>query len=187
MLFLRDLQFAQLTAIDLAKHVGCNMINAKEQLSCLMTINSTILVAAISNITVPQSNITAFKNQEKNGWIFPFSVIVDEIELPVHPLKAFLTGKFNRKISVLIGATHDEWILRVLFGGTTNEPINEADYLNRFLPIATYNNTDLMNLYTPDKYDGNYSRAYVALMSQVIFICGARRMAGYIDGQPTYL
>ena len=49
---------------------------------------------------------------------------------------------------VLIGANHDEWILQILCDGTTNEPPDEADCLNRFLsPFATYKSTKVMSLY----------------------------------------
>jgi carboxylesterase type B len=66
-------------------------------------------------------------------------------------------------------------------------PTSSDDYLTRILPIITYNNSELQALYAPSQFNGNYSQAYVALLSQGYFICAARRMAGYMSGQSTYL
>ncbi|CAF4188352.1 unnamed protein product [Rotaria sp. Silwood2] len=99
-LFQRDSHFAYSTTNGLSLHLDCNMTNATQHSSYLRTIN----------------------NQMQIGWIFPFSFIVDEVEIRVHPLKSFLSGSFNH--------------------------------------------THIQNLYTPNKLNGNYSKAFVAFISQ---------------------
>jgi len=183
---LRDKSFAYSTANSLASLVGCNMTNSTEQLDCLQDVNSTLLVAAIANVSVPSSTLPPFKDQEKVGGIFPFNIIVDGVEIPVHPLQAFLSGTVNQ-VPILIGANHDEFLLRVLYEDYFYAPTSAEDYLTRILPIITYNSSKLQALYDPSQFNGNYSQAYVALLSQNFFLCSARRMAGYMSGQPTYL
>jgi para-nitrobenzyl esterase len=184
--YLRDKSYAYSIANNLASLVGCNMTNSTEQLDCLRTVNSTLLVDATANVSIPPSTSLAFKNQEKVGGVYPFSVIVDEVEIPVHPLQAFLSGKFNQ-VSMLTGANHDEFLSRVLYEKYYHPPTSAQDYLTRILPIVTYNNSKLQQLYDPSQFDGNYTQAFVALLSQTVFLCGARRMAGYTSEQPTYL
>jgi carboxylesterase type B len=67
---LRDKSFAYSTANSLASLVGCNMTNSTEQLDCLQDVNSTLLVAAIANVSVPSSTLPPFKDQEKVGEFF---------------------------------------------------------------------------------------------------------------------
>ncbi|CAF4817217.1 unnamed protein product, partial [Rotaria sp. Silwood2] len=121
-LFQHDSHFAYSTTNGLGLHLDSNMTNATQQLSYLRTINSILLVITAVNVSILSSNITAFKDQMQIGWIFPFSFIVDEVEIRVHPLKAFLSGSFNH--------------------------------------------THIQNLYTPNKLNGNYSKAFVAFISQ---------------------
>ena len=66
-------------------------------------------------------------------------------------------------------------------------PTSVEDYLSRILPLATFQHSEIQALYAPSQFNGNYSEAFVALMSQGGFLCGTRRMAGYIVGKPTYL
>ncbi|CAF4505602.1 unnamed protein product [Rotaria sp. Silwood1] len=110
----------------------------------------------------------------------------DVNKIPTHPLQIFLSGTFNR-IPILLGATHDEFLLCVLYEEYVHPPKSSEDYLNRILPIVTYNQSEIEALYTLNLFNSNYSKAFVALMSQETFICGARRMAGYMAEQPTYL
>jgi para-nitrobenzyl esterase len=184
--YLRDTSFALSTANNLAPLVGCNMTDSVQQLTCLQTVNSSLLVATIANVSTPPSMSLAFKDIEKVAAAFPFGLIVDGIEIPVHPLQAFLSGNFNH-VPILTGANHDEYLLRVLYEDYSYPPTSAEDYLTRVLPIATYNYSDVQALYALNKFNGNYSAAFVTLLSQGIFICGARRMAGYMTGQPTYL
>ncbi|CAF2392200.1 unnamed protein product [Rotaria sp. Silwood2] len=183
---LRDKSFAHSTTKDLALLVGCNMTDAVQQLACLRAVNSTLLVASIANVSIPLSTSLAFKDQEKVGGIFPFTLIVDEMEIPVHPLKAFLSGKVNQ-VPILTGANHDEFLLRTLYEEYFHPPTSTEDYLTRILPIMTYNDSILQALYAPSQFSGNYSQAFVALLSQEIYLYSARRMAGYMSEQPTYL
>jgi len=184
--YVRDKSFAYSTTNSLASLVGCNMTNLTQQLACLRTVSSTVLVAASANVTIPPSTIPVFKDQEKIGGNFPFIVIVDGVEIPIHPLQAFLSGTFSQ-VPILIGANRDEFLLRVLYEGYSHPPTSAEDYLTRILPIITYNNSELQTLYAPSQFNGNYSEAYVALLSQGFFICGARRMAGYMSRQSSYL
>ena len=186
MIYLRDKSFAYSTANNLALRVGCNMTDPVQQLDCLKSINSTKLVAAIGHLSVPSSTSLAFSNIEKVIISSPFSLIVDEIEIPVHPLRAFLSGDFNR-VRVLIGANRDEFVFRGLYDALLISPVNAQNYLTCILPIVTYNNSELQVLYDPSRFNDNYTRACVALFSEYVFICGTRRMAGYMSGQPTYL
>ncbi|CAF0978703.1 unnamed protein product [Rotaria magnacalcarata] len=184
-IYLRDKSFAYSTTQNLASLVGCNMNNTVEQLACLRAINGTLLVNSIGNVSIPISVSLAFKDQEKVSQTIPFCLIVDEVEIPIHPLQAFLLGTVNQ-VPILIGANHDEFVLRTLYEDYSHPPISAVDYLNRILPIMTYNHSEIQALYTPSQFSGNYSQAFVALLSQVMFICGSRRMAGYMSRQPTY-
>ncbi|CAF2066882.1 unnamed protein product [Rotaria magnacalcarata] len=183
---LRDKSFAYSTANNLALLFGCNMTNSSQQLDCLRAVSSTRLVAAIGNVSIPLSTSLAFKDQEKIGEAFPFGLIVDGVEIPVHPLQAFLTGQVNQ-VPTLTGANRDELLLRALYQEYFYPPTSTEDYLTRILPIAGYNNRDIQTLYAPSQFNGNYSQAFVALFSEGIFVCSARRMAGYMTEQPTYL
>ncbi|CAF0868276.1 unnamed protein product [Rotaria sordida] len=173
--YLRDKQFAHSTANELALLVECNMTDSKH-----------LLLNAAVNVPIPSSTSLAFKDQTKISGVFPFDLIVDGIEIPVHPLQAFLLGNFN-DVPILIGATQDEFLLRFLYEKYFHGPTSAEDYLTRVLPIATYNQSEVQALYALDKFNGNYSEAFVALMSQGHFLCGARLMAGYTKRQPTYL
>ncbi|CAF0959318.1 unnamed protein product [Adineta steineri] len=184
--YMRDKSFAYSVTNNLASLVGCNMTDTVQQLTCLRTINSTLLIATIANVSIPPSTSLAFKDQEKIGGTFPFSVIVDEVEIPVHPLQAFLSGTANQ-VPVLTGANHDEFLLRVMYDVYFKGPTSAEDYLTRILPIVTFNHSEIQTLYTPDRFNGNYSLAFVTLMSQQAFLCSTRRIAGYMNKQPTYL
>lgn len=61
------------------------------------------------------------------------------------------------------------------------------DYLPRILPLASFQHLEIQALYAPSQFNGNYSEAFVALMSQGGFLCGTRRMARHMVGKPTYL
>ncbi|CAF0882043.1 unnamed protein product [Adineta steineri] len=184
--FLRDKSFAYSTANNLALIFGCNMTNPSQQLDCLRAVSSTRLIAAIGNVSIPLSTSSAYKDLEKIVVPVPFGLIVDGVEIPVHPLQAFLTGKINQ-VPTLTGANRDEILLRALYEDYAYPPTSAEDYLTRILPIAAFNNRDIQALYAPDKFNGNYSRAFVALFSEGMFVCGARRTAGYITGHPKYL
>ncbi|CAF3722372.1 unnamed protein product [Rotaria sp. Silwood1] len=184
--YMYDKEFAYSITNDLAWRVGCNMTNSTEQLACLRDVNSTLLLTTMSNVSIPSSTSLIFKDQLKVIQVFPFNFIVDGVEIPTHPLQIFLSGTFNR-IPILLGATHDEFLLRVLYEENVHPPKSSEDYLNRILPIVTYNQSEIEALYTLNLFNSNYSKAFVALMSQETFICGARRMAGYMAEQPTYL
>ena len=183
---LRDESFAYSTTNNLASLVGCNMTDLVRQLDCLRGIDSTKLVAATANVSITTSTSLAFEGMEKVGGTSPFSLIVDGVEIPVHPLQAFLSGNFNQ-VPILIGANHDEFVLRVMYEALTAPPNSVQDYMTRVLPLITYNNSELQVLYHPSRFNDNYTQACVALFSQLIFICGSRRMAGYMSRQPTYL
>ncbi|CAF0897846.1 unnamed protein product [Didymodactylos carnosus] len=184
--YLRDKQFAYSTANELASLLGCNMNDSAQQLSCLRNVSSDLLVAVAANVSIPPSTVLAFKDQINIGGVPPFCLIVDGVEIPVHPLHAFLSGAFNH-VPILTGANRDEFLLRVLYEDYYHGPNSAEDYLTRILPVATYNLSQIQALYIPSQFNGNYSEAFVALMSQGGFICGARRMAGYMAGKPTYL
>ncbi|CAF3878100.1 unnamed protein product [Rotaria sp. Silwood1] len=184
--YMYDKQFAYSITNDLASRVGCNMTNSTQQLACLRNVNSTQLITTMRNVSIPSSTSLIFKDQLKVIQVYPFNFIVDGIEIPTHPLQLFLTGTFNR-VPLLLGAAHDEFVLRVLYEEYVYPPNSTEDYLTRILPIMTYNQSEIEALYNPNLFNGNYSKAFVALMSQGAFICGARRMAGYMANQPTYL
>ncbi|CAF3723874.1 unnamed protein product [Rotaria sordida] len=184
--YMYDKQFAYSVTNDLASRVGCNMTSSTQQLACLRNINSTQLITTMLNVSIPLSTSLIFKDQLKVIQVYPFNFIVDGVEIPTHPLQLFLTGTFNR-VPTLLGVTHDEFVLRVLYEEYVYPPNSTEDYLTRILPIMTYNQSEIEALYNPNLFNGNYSKAFVALMSQGAFICGARRMAGYMANQPTYL
>ncbi|CAF4401826.1 unnamed protein product [Rotaria socialis] len=100
---------------------------------------------------------------------------------------ASLVG-FNQ-VPISIGVNHDEFVLRTLYEDYYHPPISTVDYLNPILPIMTYNHSEIQALYiyTPNQFSGNYSQAFVALLSQEMHICSSRRTAGYMSRQPTYL
>ena len=183
---LRDASFGYSTANSLASLVGCNMNSSSQQLDCMRAVNITQLVLAIANVSIPRSMSLAFRDLEKIGINSPFSLIVDGVEIPVHPLEAFLVGNFN-PVPVLLGANRDEFILRGIYNGFLDPPTSVEDYLNRVLPIISYNNTEIQALYHPSRFNDNYTRACVALFSEHVFISSARRMAGYMSKKPTYL
>ncbi|CAF3898120.1 unnamed protein product [Rotaria sp. Silwood1] len=184
--YMYDKQFAYSITKDLASRVGCNITNSTQQLACLRDVNSTLLVTTMPNVSIPSSTSLIFKDQLKVIQVFPFNFIVDGVEIPAHPLQLLLSGAFNR-VPTLLGATHDEFVLRVLYEEYVHPPNSTEDYLTRILPIVTYNQSEIEALYNPSLFNGNYSKAFVALMSQGAFICAARRMAGYMAEQPTYL
>lgn len=184
--YLRDKSFAFSVATNLASIVGCNMSDVVQKLTCLRAVNSTLLMDAIANVSFPMSTSLAFKDQEKVVNTNPFLLIVDEVEIPIHPLQAFLLGKYNQ-VPLIVGANRDELLLRLLYEEYYHPPTSAEDYLTRILPIVTYNNSDIAALYTPSQFDGNYTQAFVALLSQVTFICSSRRLAGYMSGHMTYL
>ena len=162
------------------------MTDLVRQLDCLRGINSTKLVAATANVSIPTSTSLVFKGIEKVGGTSPFSLIVDGVGISVHPLQAFLSGNFNQ-VPILMGANRDEFGLRALCEELTAPPNSVKDYMTGVLPIITYNNSELQVLYHPSRFNDNYTQACVALFSKHIFICGTRRMAGYMSRQPTYL
>ena len=183
--YLRDESLAHSTANDLASLVGCTVDNWVRRLDCLRAIQSNKLVAAMTNVSISPSTSLVFKDLEKVGRTSPCSLIVDGVEISVHPLQAFLSGNFNQ-ISDLISANHDEFVLRGLYERFTS-PISVEDYLTRVLPIITYNHSEIQALFDPSQLNDNCTQACVALFSQHAFICTTRRMAGYMSGQPTYL
>ena len=162
------------------------MTDLVRQLDCLRGINSTKLVAATANVSIPTSTSLVFKGIEKVGGTSPFSLIVDGVEISVHPLQAFLSGNFNQ-VPILMGANRDEFVSRALYEGLTGPRNSVKDYMTGVLPVITHNNSKLPVLYHPSRFNDNYMQACVTLFSQYIFICGTRRMAGYMSRQPTYL
>ncbi|CAF1457641.1 unnamed protein product, partial [Rotaria sordida] len=184
--YMFDKQFAYSTANDLALRVGCNMTDSIQQLACLRAINSSLLFTNAINVSIPLLTSPSFKNLIKLGQVFPFNVIFDGIEIPIHPLQAFLSSAFNH-VPTLLGANQDEFVLRLLYEEYFHPPINAEDYLTRVLPIATYNQSDIATQYNLSVFNGNYSEAFIALMSQGMYLCAARRMAGYMAEPSTYL
>ena len=136
---LRDNSLTYSTGNNLASPVGCNMTNSGEQLACLRTVNGTLLLAAIANISILPTTCLAFKNQEKVGGISSFSLIVDEVEIPVHPLKGFLSRTVNQ-ISITMGANHDEFLLCILYEQCFHSLTSLEDCLTCILSTMAYNN-----------------------------------------------
>lgn len=77
-------------------------------------IRSDLLEAVAANASIPPSTSLAFKDQISLGGVPPFCLIVDEVEIPVHPRQAFLSGTFNH-MPMLMGATRDGFLLRFLY------------------------------------------------------------------------
>ncbi|CAF5072623.1 unnamed protein product, partial [Rotaria sp. Silwood1] len=134
--YMYDKQFAYSITNDLASRVGCNMTNSTQQLACLRNVNSTQLITTMRNVSIPSSTSLIFKDQLKVIQVYPFNFIVDGIEIPTHPLQLFLTGTFNR-VPLLLGAAHDEFVLRVLYEEYVYPPNSTEDYLTRILGLMT--------------------------------------------------
>ncbi|CAF1514616.1 unnamed protein product, partial [Rotaria sordida] len=160
---LRDKSFAYSATNSLASIVGCNTTNSTQQLICLRAVDSSLLVAASrNNVTVPPATSPPFQNLEKVSNILTFNPIVDGVEIPVFPLKAFLSGTFN-EVPIIIGATRDEFLSNAIYTQFFTPPISSEDYLTRILPVITFNNSELQAAYAPSHFNGNYTQALFKL------------------------
>ncbi|CAF0884538.1 unnamed protein product [Rotaria sordida] len=163
--YLRDKQFAHSTANELALLVECNMTDSKH-----------LLLNASVNVPIPSSTSLAFKDQIKIGGVFPFDLIVDGIEIPVHPFQAFLLGNFN-DVPILIEATQDEFLLRFLYEKYFHGPTSAEDYLTRVLPIATYNQSEVQALYALDKFNARPKWRFLVRFLFITISIGLRVLA----------
>jgi para-nitrobenzyl esterase len=145
------------TGATLSANAGCN--NAADVAACLRSKTPAELIAALP---APVSI---------SGALPPYQPSIDGSLLPATPLEAIRSGQYNR-VPVVIGANADET------GQEIPLTYSEADY-RAFLASAIPN--DAVRAQVAERYSsdifGTARLAYVALTSDVKFICPSRTIA----------
>jgi para-nitrobenzyl esterase len=145
------------TGATLTGNVGCS--TAADISACLRSKTPAELLAALP----PEVSIA--------GSQAPYQPNVDGTLLPLAPLDAIRSGQHNR-VPTVIGANADET------GREVPLTLSEAEY--QLILASTFPNqavrTQVANLYSSAAF-GSPRRAYVALTSDVKFICPSRTIA----------
>ncbi|MGB7739906.1 MAG: carboxylesterase family protein, partial [Steroidobacteraceae bacterium] len=145
------------TGATLTDNVGCS--TAADIPACLRSKTPAELLAALP----PEVSVV--------GSQAPYQPNVDGTLLPTAPLDAIRIGQHNR-VPVVIGTNADET------GRDVPLTFNEAQY--QLVLASTFPNpvvrTQVENLYSSAKF-GSARRAYVALTSDLKFICPSRSIA----------
>jgi para-nitrobenzyl esterase len=145
------------TGATLAENVGCS--TAADVAACLRSRTPAQLLAALP----PEVSLV--------GAQAPYQPSVDGSLLPSAPLDAIRSGQHNR-VPVVIGANADET------GGDVPLLFTEAEYqaiLASAFPNAIVR-AQVANIYSSAAF-GSARRAYVALTSDLKFICPSRTIA----------
>lgn len=149
---------------------GCG--GASDVAACMRSLDAAAIVSAL-----PQSIDLAGKQggyqPNVDGWV-----------LPEAPLTALADGHHNR-VPLVVGANSDETSRAVSF-------MTESQYEQAVLALAGGSQlltNRILAEYPPGDYGGSPRRAYVALTSDVKFICTARsvaRAAAAGQSEPVY-
>ncbi|MGB7904479.1 MAG: carboxylesterase family protein [Steroidobacteraceae bacterium] len=157
------------TGATLTDNVGCS--TASDIPACLRSKTPAELLAALP----PEVSVV--------GSQAPYQPNVDGTLLPAAPLDAIRTGQHNR-VPVVIGANADET------GRDVPLTFSEAQY--QLVLASTFPNpvvrTQVENLYSSANF-GSARRAYVALTSDLKFICPSRSIARALtsaQAEPVY-